>query len=116
MLFEGPIVIIAPDEASLADVDAVRTIYKVGGPYHKTKWYGACWGDSPEQNAFTMIDPKVHARNRQVTSYYFSEKYIAQLEPYIAANVGLAIRRMKAEMDAQGFVDVLKCLFFMVTL
>ena len=116
MLFEGPIVRIAPDEVSIANVDAVRTIYKVGGPFHKTKWYEGFGGDSPEKNAFTMIDPKAHARHRQLTSYYFSEKYVAQLEPYIAANVGLAIRRMKAEMDGQGFVDVLKWWFFMVSL
>jgi hypothetical protein len=34
----GPLLRIAPDEVSIADPQATKSIYKVGGKFYKTVW------------------------------------------------------------------------------
>lgn len=66
------------------------------------------------RNLFNMTDPKAHGKHRQVVSSFFSEKYVAKMEPAIVAKVQLAARKMREEVDRQGFVDAFKWFYFMV--
>ena len=110
----GPIVRIAPDEVSIADVDAAKIIYRVGGSFRKSEWYNVFTGSLRHRSLFTMVDPKQHGAHRRLTAFNFSEKWVANLEPFIAKNVKLAIDRMAEEERINGFVDVFKWYMFMV--
>ena len=98
----------------MADLQAVRKIYKVGSPWLKTDFYGAFTGYAKDRNLFTQQDFKIHGEHRRLVSSNFSEKWVKMMEPYIKDNVQLAIRRMAEEHKRQGFVDTLKWFMFMV--
>ena len=110
----GPIVRISPTEVSLADLQAARTIYKVGGSYLKSEWYDGFTGNMKERSLFTMTDPKQHGQHRRLTAFNFSEKWVANMEPYISKNVKLAIDRMAEDSKKHGYFDCFKWFLFMV--
>jgi cytochrome P450 len=110
----GSIVRIAPHEVSIADVDAAKIMYRVGGSFRKSEWYNVFTGSLRHRSLFTMVDPKQHGAHRRLTAFNFSEKWVANLEPFIAKNVKLAIDRMAEEEKMNGFVDVFKWYMFMV--
>ena len=110
----GPIVRISPTEVSLADIQSARTIYKVGGPYLKSEWYDTFTGNQNARNLFTMTNPHQHGHHRRLTAFNFSEKWIANLEPFIARNVQKASLRMDEESKMKGYFDAFKWFMFMV--
>lgn len=99
----------------MSDITAAKTVYKVGGPYLKTTWYDDFTGNQPQQNMFTSIDFHQHSRFRKLLSSNFSEKWIEQMEPFIARNTNLAITRMVDEAAQQGYTDTFKWFTFMAT-
>lgn len=111
----GPIVRISPEEVSLADTQAVKTIYRVGGPYLKTPWYKAFTGSRAYEGLFTLRNKDVHNHNRKLQSHHFSEKWIKTMEPFIIANVQRAIERMREDVERKGWSDVLQWYTFMAT-
>lgn len=111
----GPIVRISPNEVSLADTQALKTIYRVGGPYLKTEFYQAFTGTSEYQSLFTLRNKDVHNHNRKLQSHHFSEKWIKNMEPYIKANVQRAIGRMREDVERKGWSDVFQWFMFMAT-
>lgn len=109
----GPIVRLSPDEVSVADVQAAKTIYRVGGPYLKTSWYKAFTGVGPYGSLFTLTNREVHNDNRKLQSHHFSEKWIKSMEPFIAANVQRAIGRMREDVERKGWSDIFQWFMFM---
>ena len=110
----GSVVRISPWEVSLADVSAARTIYKVGGPYLKSDWYFNFTGSNKFRNIFVMTDSKQHGNHRRLIAHNFSEKWIRNMEPFIAKNVRLTIDKMAIEATSKGYFDVFKWFTFMV--
>lgn len=110
----GPIVRISPKEISVADVTAAKTIYKVGGSYVKTEWYGVFASIGAVRSLFAEEDYYKHGQHRRLKSSNFSEKWVAQMEPHISSNVRLAVQRMDQEMKAIRYCDVFKWFMFMV--
>ena len=104
-----------PAGSWVADIAAAKTIYKVGGPYHKTKWYGVfAGGAGTGRNLFNEVDYYKHGQHRHLTSASYSEKWVALVEPYIAANVQLALQRIAEDMKAKSYADVFRWFMFMV--
>ncbi|PSN59195.1 cytochrome protein [Corynespora cassiicola Philippines] len=111
----GPVVRISPSEVSIAELSAVKTIYKVGSPYVKSSWYAFFTGDQEQLNLLTHTDPHAHSVLRRLVAYNFSEKWIKNLEPFISNNVKLAISRIADDVQTNGYSDVFKWFTFMAT-
>lgn len=99
----------------MSDIAAAKTIYKVGGPFLKPNWYDDFTGNQPRQNLFSSVDFHEHSKFRKLLSSNFSEKWIEQMEPFIAKNTNLAVTRMVDEASQQGYTDTFKWFTFMAT-
>ncbi|KAF1350640.1 sterigmatocystin biosynthesis P450 monooxygenase [Delphinella strobiligena] len=109
----GPFVRIAPNEVSVADLDAFRTIHRIGGGFLKSGWYTSFVGDVPP-GIFSMIDPKQHAQRRRLLAQGFSKSNILNYEQVVREKVDLAVS--KIERDAKiGGADILKWFTYMAT-
>ncbi|KAK5107264.1 hypothetical protein LTR62_001580 [Meristemomyces frigidus] len=110
----GPVVRVAPNEVALNDASAAKTIYKMGSPFMKTRFYSIFTGQRTT-NLFSTCDAHWHGQHRRLTSANFSEQSVRLMEPYVAKNVQLAAQRIHDEATRDGFVDVLKWFMFMAT-
>ena len=81
----------------------------------KSTWYSFFTGETKEPNLFTVTDPHVHANFRRLVAYNFSEKWIRNLEPYIAKTVRLAVERIAGDIKEHGHSDIYKWFTFMVS-
>ncbi|RYN89562.1 hypothetical protein AA0120_g6246 [Alternaria tenuissima] len=81
----------------------------------KSSWYSFFTGETKEPNLFTVTDPHIHANFRRLVAYNFSEKWIKNLEPYIAKTVRLAIERIAGDIKEHGHSDIYKWFTFMAT-
>lgn len=109
----GPVVRISPYEVSLASSSASKLIYQIGSPFLKTPWYNIATGD--HAGLFTLLDPKAHAQRRRLLAHSYSENWIKNMEPYIAAKTRTAVSRMAETIDRKGFVNVNEWFWFMAT-
>lgn len=109
----GPFVRIAPNEVSVIDLDAFRTIHRIGGGYLKSGWYTEFVGDVPP-GVFSMIDPMQHAQRRRLFAQSFSNSNILNNEQIVRDKVDLAVS--KIDRDAKiGGADILKWFTYMAT-
>ncbi|ESU17167.1 benzoate 4-monooxygenase [Fusarium graminearum PH-1] len=72
----GPVVRIQPNHTSIADAEAIATIYGHGNGLFNTR------------------DRAEHTRKRKLISHVFSAKSISQFEPYIHANLELFVKQL----------------------
>jgi cytochrome P450 len=66
-------------------------------------------------NVFNVSDVNLHRRYRRLLSGAMSESSLKLMYPVIEANVNLAIRNMREEMEKRGAADVFKWWIFMAT-
>lgn len=88
-------------------------IYQIGSPFLKTPWYNIAVGD--ESGLFTLLDSKAYARHRRLLAHNYSENWIKNMEPYIAAKTRTAVSKMAATVDRKGYVNVNEWFWFMST-
>ncbi|KAJ7778576.1 cytochrome P450 monooxygenase [Mycena maculata] len=87
----GPFVRISPSEVSVADPDALATVYAHGNGALKSTFYDAFV--SIERGLFNTRDRKQHARKRKIVSHIFSQKSVVEFEPHIRLYVGMLLRQ-----------------------
>ncbi|KAL0260963.1 hypothetical protein SLS55_004655 [Diplodia seriata] len=75
----GPIVRIAPNEYSIDDPEAIRTIYGHGTAFTKGPWYYAS-GAPHRPNIFTDTNPKTHATERRKFAALYSMSTLVTME------------------------------------
>ena len=81
----GPVVQVAPNEVSFADVACIKDIYGVSTTCIKAPIYSTIG----KLGLFQMRDPEQHrARHRRV-SPIFAQNILLQLEPLIQEQVGI---------------------------
>jgi benzoate 4-monooxygenase len=84
----GPIVRIAPNHVSVADPQALQTIYAHGLGALKTDFYDAFVGvRSGRRGLFNTRDRAEHSRKRKIVSHIFAQRSVLEFEPYIALHV-----------------------------
>ena len=81
----GKFVRIQPDHVSVADPDAIPTIYGHGNGFLKAEYYDAFV--SIQRGLFNTRDRAQHSRKRKIVSHTFSARSIGQFEQYIHANL-----------------------------
>ncbi|KAK0389342.1 hypothetical protein NLU13_2917 [Sarocladium strictum] len=103
----GPIVRIAPNEYSIDDPAAAKTIYGSGKGFVKSPWYSA--SRNPVHaipNLFAEADPHVHAQDRRKIAAAYSMTNLVQLEPFIDDCTGLLEHRLNELAEANTAMDV----------
>ncbi|TEA12475.1 Benzoate 4-monooxygenase [Colletotrichum sidae] len=90
----GPVVRIQPNHVSVADDEAIQTIYGHGNGFLKSNFYDAFV--SIQRGLFNTRDRHEHSRKRKLVSHTFSAKSITQFEPYVHGNLELFVKRWDA--------------------
>lgn len=85
----GKLVRIQPDHVSVADSDAIQTIYGHGNGFLKSQYYDAFV--SIQRGLFNTRDRAEHTRKRKTISHTFSTKSISQFEEYMNKNLRLFV-------------------------
>ncbi|KAJ4122722.1 hypothetical protein NW768_010163 [Fusarium equiseti] len=99
----GPVVRIQPNHTSIADVDAIATIYGHGNGFLKSEFYDAFV--SIRRGLFNTRDRAEHTRKRKLISHVFSAKSISQFEPYIHANLELFVKQLDKLVTSSPSTD-----------
>ncbi|CAH0028196.1 unnamed protein product [Clonostachys rhizophaga] len=92
----GPIVRIAPNHVSVADADAVNTIYGHGNGFLKSDFYDAFV--SIRRGLFNTRDRAEHTRKRKLVSHIFAPKSVVEFEPYVRQNLEEFTRQWDARI------------------
>ena len=76
---------------SVADPDALQTVYAYGNGGQKSDFYDAFV--SIHEGLFDTRDRSDHARKRKIVSQVFSLKSVLEFEPHIRLHVGELVRQ-----------------------
>lgn len=82
----GPIVRNGPNEVSIADLSAIKTIYGAGTKFRKSDWYSV-WQGHRKFDLFAEKDEKLHGKQRSLISSAYSMTSLKDLEPYVDDSV-----------------------------
>ncbi|KAJ6495457.1 cytochrome P450 monooxygenase [Mycena sanguinolenta] len=85
----GPVVRISPSEVSIADPDALGTVYAHGNGALKSSFYDAFV--SIQRGLFNTRDRRQHARKRKIVSHIFSQKSVVEFEPHIRLYISMLL-------------------------
>ncbi|KAK5651667.1 hypothetical protein OQA88_11842 [Cercophora sp. LCS_1] len=110
----GPVVRLGPNEVDISDRNVTKEIYSVKAVYRKDPFYMRFIAKGVD-NVFSVNDTDVHRRYRRLLSNPMSESALKTVHGVIEANVDLAIRRVREEVETRGAADIFKWWMFMAT-
>jgi hypothetical protein len=91
----GQLVRIAPNEISVADPHAIKTIYSIKSAFTKTDFYTPFAANiSPHGDIFTQRDAIKHAQRRKYVNSIYSMSTILESEAYIDACSDVFLEKM----------------------
>ena len=103
----GPLVRIAPNEVSVAEASAVKTIYNVKSGFTKTDFYPPFAANiSPHGDHFTQLDEAKHTERRKYVSAVYSMSTILESEKYIDACSDVFLDKMAKFARTPASVDL----------
>ena len=102
----GPVVRIAPNEVSIADVPTVRHIHNVSSKFLKSDWYTNRVGGG-QVVMFTDHDPVTHAQTRRLLGHAMTETNLTTggFEDMIRDKADRWTERVQADMTKYGSVN-----------
>lgn len=110
----GPVVRLGPNEITVRGASGVSTVHQVKRPFLKSNFYRTFVPGV--ENIFNTTDPEFHRRHRRLLSAPLSESQLQTIFlPRIEAHFDLAISKMRADMDKQGYTDIAKWFLFLTT-
>ncbi|KAL1303437.1 hypothetical protein AAFC00_006826 [Neodothiora populina] len=78
----GKLVRTGPNEVSVSDLSAIKTIYGAGTKFNKSDWYSV-WQGHRKFDLFAERDEKLHGKQRSLISSAYSMTSLKDLEPYV---------------------------------
>jgi cytochrome P450 len=96
----GRLVRTAPNEVSISDPTAIKTIYGAGTKFRKSDWYSV-WQGHRKFDLFGGRDEKVHGQHRRLISSIYSLDQLKKLEPGVDTAVSLFLARL-GEVTKEG--------------
>ncbi|KAL2066183.1 hypothetical protein VTL71DRAFT_2254 [Oculimacula yallundae] len=112
----GPIVRVAPDEYSINDVEAARTIYGLAKGFIKAPWYWAWMPPDPTKaSLFSDRDPHRHSLQRRKFSSLYSMSALLGYEPFVNNCTSLLTQRFSELAQTPTVIDMqhwLQCYAF----
>jgi cytochrome P450 len=103
----GKLVRTAPNEVSISDPTAIKTIYGAGTKFRKSDWYSV-WQGQRKFDLFGGRDEKVHGQHRRLVSSIYSLDQLKKLEPGVNAALSLLIDRLGEVTKNGESVDMSK--------
>jgi cytochrome P450 len=100
----GKLVRTAPNEVSISDPAAIKTIYGAGSKFRKSDWYSV-WQGHRTFDLFGERDEKVHGKQRRLVSNIYSLDQLKKMEPYVDSTLTLFLSRLQ-EVGKQGAIDM----------
>jgi Cytochrome P450 len=99
---------IAPNEVSLDDPEAVKTIYGHATLFIKAPWYYAQGGIHPEQgmDLFTDEDEKRHSANRRKVANAYSMTALVEMEQFVDKCSAIFMQRLGEFADSNAAFDM----------
>jgi hypothetical protein len=104
----GPIVRIAPNEVSTAEVSAIPKIYKNQQPLTKTDFYSV-WGGgtiSKQLDTFAQPDEKVHSEYRRIVNPVYTLSNVLKSEAHINKVSALFVKRLGEHADRDEAINL----------
>jgi cytochrome P450 len=103
----GKLVRTAPNEVSISDPTAIKTIYGAGTKFRKSDWYSV-WQGHRKFDLFGGRDERVHGQHRRLISSIYSLDQLKKLEPGVDTAVTLFIDRLEEVTKEGASVDMSK--------
>ena len=109
----GKLVRTGPNEVSVSDLSAIKSIYGAGTKFRKSDWYSGTlpyhvlpaftdiptvWQGHRKFDLFAERDERVHASQRRLVSRIYSMDALRGLETYVDDAIGLFMDKMKARV------------------
>jgi cytochrome P450 len=94
----GPLVRTGPNELSVADLSAIKTIYGAGTKFRKSDWYSV-WQGHRKFDLFAEADEKLHGSQRRLVSRAYAMESLQDLEPYVDNAVNVFLDNMAQRQD-----------------
>ncbi|KAH8196025.1 hypothetical protein TruAng_009801 [Truncatella angustata] len=116
----GPFVRTGPSQVFVADIDAYKSIHKIGGHFNKSDYYhyfGPTEAGKPPYGLFQMTNAADHAQRRKLLGRGFTATSLrTEWESMVVEKVSAAIEGMRHDAKlARGEVDVRKWWIFMAS-
>ncbi|KAI6889412.1 cytochrome P450 [Hortaea werneckii] len=78
----GTLVRTGPNEVSVADLSAIKTIYGAGTRFRKSLWYSV-WQGHRQFDLFAERDERIHGEQRRLVSRAYSMDALKEYEQYV---------------------------------
>ena len=89
----GKLVRTGPNELSVADLGAIRTIYGPGSKFRKSDFYSVIQGHR-KFDMFAERDERLHGSQRKLISRAYSMESMKDVEPYIDGSIRIFLKNM----------------------
>ena len=96
----GTLVRTGPNELSVSDLSAIKSIYGAGTKFRKSDWYSV-WQGHRKFDLFAERNEKLHGEQRRLVSRAYSMDALKDLEPYVDNAVQVFLDKMS---ERQGQV------------
>ncbi|KPI35283.1 putative sterigmatocystin biosynthesis monooxygenase STCB [Cyphellophora attinorum] len=104
----GSVVLIAPGEVDISDLEGFREIHRIASGFQKTDWYTK-FTPGLESNVFGLVDLQEHAARRKLLARGFSNSSLqANFQSVVRDRAKLAVSRIKEEAATGNDCDILK--------
>ncbi|KAJ5089198.1 hypothetical protein N7532_007882 [Penicillium argentinense] len=99
----GPVVRVAPNQYSISDPAAIKTIYGTGSRFAKSAWYDG-WKHPKQWTVFSDRDIRRHADTRKRFAGLYSMSSLVHYEPFVDHCADLFDRRLaEFSQDKKSF-------------
>nr|POE72188.1 cytochrome p450 monooxygenase gsff [Quercus suber] len=89
----GEFVRTGPNELSISNLAAIKTIYGAGTKFRKSDWYSV-WQGHRKFDLFAERDERVHSEQRRLVSRIYAMDSLKNLEPYVDSAVTVFLDQM----------------------
>ncbi|KAK5133694.1 hypothetical protein LTR08_007448 [Meristemomyces frigidus] len=90
----GPFVRTGPNELSVSDLSAIKTIYGAGSKFRKSDWYSV-WQGHRKFDLFAERDERIHGEQRRLLSRMYAMESLRGLEPFVDDAVNVFLDNMR---------------------
>lgn len=94
----GNLVRTGPNEVSVADLAAIKTIYGAGTKFRKSDWYSV-WQGHRKFDLFAERNERLHGEQRRLVSRAYAMESLKDLEPYVDNAVNVFLDNMSQRQD-----------------
>jgi hypothetical protein len=106
IVYTGKIVRLGPNEYSVDDVDALKTIYGPATRFEKAPWYSAFDEPSaPHSSIFSMRSIKTHAQERRKYAAAYSMSTMLSYETHVDQCIDILDRRFREFSSTKQLVN-----------